>query len=300
MREHVRMAKRSGIVGFIVSWKHTPQLDARLTKLVRVAEEESFKLAITYEGLNFDRDPLPVEQVAEGLDWFANDLASSPTFDLFGKPVVIWTGTEQLGVEELERTTAPRRSRLTLLASEKSEEGYMRVAHAFDGDSYYWSSADPFNESANLKRLQQLSEAVHDQHGLWFAPAAPGFDARLVGGTRVIDRKGGEALRRSLGTALQTSPNAVAIISWNEFSENTHIEPSQTYGATALNVLRDIAGAVSPITEDFGSDNTTGPPSLTNFLPLIGFAAVVVGSLCIIYWRSRAHRAECVEEADHV
>ena len=32
------------------------------------------------------------------------------------------------------------------------------------------------------------------------------------------------------------------MISWNEFSENTHIEPSERFGATDINVLADLLG----------------------------------------------------------
>ena len=33
-----------------------------------------------------------------------------------------------------------------------------------------------------------MSAEVHEQGGLWIAPAAPGFDARLIGGTTVVER----------------------------------------------------------------------------------------------------------------
>jgi len=296
MREQVRLAKQSGIDGFIVSWKHTPVLDARLTKLVHISEQEGFKLAITYEGLNFDRDPLPAAQVAEGLDWFADGLASSPVFDLFEKPVVIWTGTDQMTTDDLERVTAPRRGRLRLLASAKNTDDYLRVARAFDGNAYYWSSVDPGRDLGHLKKLKAMGEAVHSQHGLWWAPAAPGFDARLVGGERVIDRKDGDTLRVELAAAAQSSPNAIAIISWNEFSENTHIEPSQRYGTTALKVLRDLAGAKAPDSLDFESDNNTGPRSVKNFVPLVGFAALLLGSIYFIYRHNRGRRPLLKEE----
>ncbi len=57
-----------------------------------------------------------------------------------------------------------------------------------------------------------------------------GFDARLVGGERVVDRESGDTLQTQLRAALQSSPDVIGLISWNEFSENSHIEPSQDHG----------------------------------------------------------------------
>ena len=84
--------------------------------------------------------------------------------------------------------------------------------------------------------------AVHARRGLWIAPAAPGFDSRLVGGTSIVDRHGGDTLRRELDAAASSSPDAIGVISWNEFSENTFVEPSRAYGSTALERDRRHAG----------------------------------------------------------
>ena len=80
MRQHVRWAKSAGIDGFIVSWKHTPVLDERLTALVDVAEEEHFSLAIIYQGLDFHRNPLPATEIGAGLHWFDQHLSSRAPF----------------------------------------------------------------------------------------------------------------------------------------------------------------------------------------------------------------------------
>ena len=49
--------------------------------------------------------------------------------------------------------------------------------------------------------------------------------------------------RARLDGATLSGPDALGIISWNEFSENTQIEPSQLYGAQYLEVLADVVGA---------------------------------------------------------
>jgi hypothetical protein len=118
-------------------------------------------------------------------------------------------------------------------------EGYQRLSEFVDGDAYYWSSVNPDSHSGYLDKLTAMREIIHKNGGIWIAPAAPGFDARLVGGTSVVERKDGQTLKTELNTALQSLPDAVGLISWNEFSENSHIEPSQNYGNLYLKVLAE-------------------------------------------------------------
>ena len=46
-----------------------------------------------------------------------------------------------------------------------------------------------------------------------------------------------KALRAEWNAAISSRPAAVGVISWNEFSENTHVEPSKAYGNRYLDVL---------------------------------------------------------------
>ena len=54
-----------------MSWKSTAALDSRLANLVTVAAEQGFKLAVTYQGLDFNRAALPAARIAADLDFFA-------------------------------------------------------------------------------------------------------------------------------------------------------------------------------------------------------------------------------------
>jgi hypothetical protein len=239
MRQHIRWAKEAGIGGFIVSWKGTDKLNRRLAQLVELAEQEDFKLAIIYESLDFERNPLPVEQVDADLQYFVDHYAGNPVFNLFGKPMVIWAGTWKFSLEEIQSVVQDKREHIFVLASEKNMEGYQRLAKLMDGDAYYWSSVNPNTHPEYPDKLVAMGDAVHQNGGLWVAPAAPGFDSRLLGGTTVIDRKNGETLRIEIEAALQSEPDAIGLISWNEFSENSHIEPSHNYGDQYLEVLAE-------------------------------------------------------------
>lgn len=292
MQQHIRWAKQAGIDGFIVSWKSTPTLNRRLGQLVELAESENFKLLIIYQGLDFERKPIPVEKVASDLDYFVYRWANHPAFDLFGRPVVIWSGTWEFSTEEIASVTERFRDRIYILASERNLEGYQRVSHLVDGNAYYWSSVDPETYPGYEEKLQEMGEAVHADGGLWIAPAAPGFDARLIGGTRVVERKDGETLKRELEAALSSSPDAIGLISWNEFSENSHIEPSEKYGARYLEVLAQIRGLPAP---DIGTFDSDAPAATgTGYgLPMIGaMILLMIASLAAIVWREASRRKQ--------
>jgi hypothetical protein len=306
MRQHIAWAQEVGIDGFIVSWKSTLVLDRRLEQLIELANEASFKLAIIYQGLDFDRDPLPIERIAADLDHFIAAYAAEPAFDLFGGPMVIWSGTWEYSVDEIQRVASSRARSgcewtseleprcVLLLASERNPEGVRRLAGIVDGNAYYWSSVNPDTYPGYPEKLQAMRDAVKESGGLWIAPAAPGFDARLVGGTTVVERRDGETLRVQLDTAVASSPDAIGLISWNEFSENSQVEPSRRYGARSLEVLADRSNSRPPAITDLDSSDPgeTVIPGIdtdaTRWVALASLAtSLLVSSLVIARRRMR-------------
>jgi Glycosyl hydrolase family 99 len=291
LRTHVREAKHAGISGFIVSWKSTKTLDRRLAKLVAVARSEDFKLAIIYQGLDFRRNPLPTSRVARDLRRFVRRYGHDRVFDVFGKPLVIWSGTWRFTRRQVAAVTASVRPALLVEASEKDVAGYERLADAVDGDAYYWSSVNPYTDRGYHAKLSAMAEAVHAHQGLWFPPAAPGFDARRVGGTRVVPRANGETLRREIDAAVQSSPDAIALISWNEFSENSHVEPSIRYGRRYLDILRDIGAAHFSAKTDV--DSSDGSNGIGYGVPIMtGLLGLVFATLLVAFTRRHIKRGE--------
>jgi glycosyl hydrolase family 99 len=280
MRQHIQWAKAAGITGFIVSWKSTDKLNQRLEQLIKVADEENFKLGIIYQGLDFQRDPLSVAQADADLSYFIDHYADDPAFSLYEKPLVIWSGTWKYSRADVQNVVLGKRDQILILASEKNVDGYTRIADLVDGDAYYWSSVNPDTFQGYAAKLTGMSEAVHANGGLWIAPASPGFDARLIGGTTVVDRKDGQTLQTQFNTALQSSPDAIGLISWNEFSENSHIEPSENYDHRYLNVLAKIRHVPGPVVNDFDSSE---PGDTLNKVGMDRVAALgLVGLLVVV------------------
>ncbi|GAB2831965.1 metallophosphoesterase [Lentzea nigeriaca] len=290
MREHIREAKDAGITGFIVSWKSSPANDRRLQTLVSVARAADFRLAIIYEALDFQRNPLTIGHVADDLRLFRDRYGTDPVFSMFGKPVVIWSGSWMFSADDIARASAPVRDKLLVLGSERSVEGYERIANAVDGDAYYWSSMDPQRDTGAAAKLAAMSDAVHRHHGLWFAPFAPGFDARMIGGTRVVDRRDGDTLRYEYDIAVKSSPDALSLISWNEFSENSHVEPSVNHGDRYLAMLRHLTSTpvqeLGPLADDSSSAESVAGTSGT-----LVVGGGLLGLTVLLLLRRRRHVA---------
>ena len=291
MRQHIRWAKAAGLTGFIVSWKSTDVLNRRLKQLITLAEEEEFKLAMIYQGLDFERNPLPIERVATDLDYFIEYYSGNEVFDVFSKPLVIWSGTWKFTPEEIDQVVDPRKESLMILASERNRDDYLRLADIVDGNAYYWSSVNPDTYARYAEKLYGMAEAVHQHGGVWIPPAAPGFDARMVGGTSEVARKDGETFQVEINTAMNSSPDVLGIISWNEFSENTHIEPSENYGSQYLDILSEQFNLPPPQIGEIDSsepyEEISGMFSGARVLAIGGLAILMLFGLVVISTRAR-------------
>lgn len=279
MRQHVRMAKAAGITGFLVSWKGSPTNDRRLHKLVDVARAENFGLAVNYESLDFDRQPLAADKVAADLVTFRDKFADDPVFHMLGRPLLVWSGTSKFSMEQIRAAVTPVRGDVQVLASEKDVEGYNRIADVVEGDAYYWSSVDPTRDRGFAEKLRRLGDAVHSRGGIWTAPFSPGFDARLVGGSRTVDRRDGATLQEEYSAAVASSPDLLGLISWNEFSENTYVEPSVNLGNRYLDVLSELAASPAAAAGELAQDSSAGGVSGGSGSTLL---AVVVGASVVL------------------
>ncbi len=290
LRQQIEWAKGAGITGFVVSWKSTDVDNRRLETLMKVATAEKFQLAMIYQGLDFSRKPLPVARVAADFSYFQQHFAPDPVFyRMAGKPLTIWSGTWAYSAAEVATVTRGVRPAMLVLSTEKSLAGYQRISALTDGDAYYWSSVNPDTNSNYGAKLDQLSKAIHQDQKYWIAPFAPGFDARLVGGQQTVDRKDGQTLRTEYANAVRSSPDLLGLISWNEFSENTYVEPSQKYGNLFIQVLSQLRNAGPTASAAAAASDSSGaaPPgshlsAWPNVLRLGGFLLFLIICVALI------------------
>jgi hypothetical protein len=220
-------------------------------------------------------------------------------FRLGGKPLTIWSGTWAYTHAQVAQVTGAVRPGMLVLSTEKNADGYKRIADVTDGDAYYWSSVNPATNTHYGPKLNEMSRDIHRDGKYWIAPFAPGFDARLVGGKEFVPRDNGQTLRIEYATAIRSSPDVLGLISWNEFSENSFVEPSVHYRYQSLDMLRQIRGTPVPQPTGPSGPSETGathphlkaPSEWPNVLRLLGFPialAIAVGFLG--YARRRASR----------
>ena len=119
------------------------------------------------------------------------------------------------------------------------------------------------------------------------------IDARLIGGDTVVERNNGDTLRRQFQTATTSGPDALGIISWNEYSENSYIEPSRNYGTTYLDILTELLQGKSSDLADTGDGLDSSSPGqrgngLEQWGALAMLAVVLVGATTLIVRRQRS------------
>jgi hypothetical protein len=260
---HIAQAASAGIDGFAVAWPgdgtagQTPtsnrwnqRLAAMVAAVERFNEEDGeFRLMVAYQSRRADRTPRPVAEVANDLAYLAREYTEHPVFriaDATDRPLVSWMGSSSYRPEEIRTASASLRSEIALIGNEHRLENWERgVADSFDGDHWYWSSQNPATNPASFAQLRALASAIHDEDKLWLAPIAPGFNISNFGlGGSCVPREQGETMRRLYESNVTSQPDLWLVISWNEFLENTYVQPSLRYGSRYLDLIREIFGPV--------------------------------------------------------
>jgi hypothetical protein len=110
---------------------------------------------------------------------------------------------------------------------------------AFRGQFTYATAGIPrlvlpsFNAQERLRVvMHNLTSATAGERRVYAATVSPGYDDSRLDRrvSSVVDREDGRLYDAQWAAALAAAPDWVLVTSWNEFLENTHIEPSERYG----------------------------------------------------------------------
>jgi hypothetical protein len=252
----VREAAAAGLSGFAVNWVGTGTANQtvdsnpysrRLQLMVDAVHKVNsqgihFSLWLSYKA---SARILSQAQISNDLSYFLKKYGSDPAFDRVrsSKPTVIWQGSRKYPTSVLQQVSSKVRSKLRILG----DETHWSTARApyLDGDAYYWSSQNPYKNPQAFSQLSALASSVRatgtnpDGSGkVWIAPLIPGYNKRLAGGSSCVPRNGGNTLRTIYHGNLATKPVDFGLISWNEISEGSYVDPMTRYGSQDLSALK--------------------------------------------------------------
>jgi hypothetical protein len=254
----VRQAAASGLSGFIVNWAgsgtggqslaSTPY-NGRLQLLVNAvhkvnAEGIAFKLWLSYKA---SATVLPLGHIDQDLNYILARYGHDSAFDRAqsSKLTIIWQGSRKYSASALQAISAKYRSSVRIIGDESSWS--TSRAPYLDGDAYYWSSQNPYTNPQSFSHLAALANRVRASGSnpdgtrkVWVAPVSPGFDKQLAGGSACVPRKNGQTLSALFKGNGSTHPDAFGLISWNEVTEGTYIDPMTRYGSQGLSVMNGL------------------------------------------------------------
>jgi len=250
-------AKGTGLDALLVSWSGR-DFDGgvdhrRMLACLAAASAAGMKTAVFFEtpaaNPQHENGLADPETVQAWLTDVVDEYASQPAYlRVDGRPVVLAYASQRMSAagwtQALERLRATGRD--VLLIGENLNT--LRLP-ALDGQFYYASNELAGDDIRTFDRTQSLNVRTEhlmpgDRIGrrIWAATVSPGYDDTHIndGRTpRVTDREDGRYYERQWQAALDMRADWIVITTWNEWLENTGIEPSGRYGDKYLSITRD-------------------------------------------------------------
>ena len=240
----LRDARAAGIDAVVVSWRgDTDWNDRRLGFILDQAQTIGLRVSIltetelATEGPEGTVKPLVADKMRAWLEKAFDRFGSHPAFlRVAGRPVVFVYVAESFSSADWQDIVASlqRGGRDLLLMADTADPSLLET---FDGAFTYAPARIPPSDLRAFDREQTLRTATYDllaggRRRVSAATVSPGYDDTLLDRetTMRVDRAGGSLYDASWEAALGAQPDWVLVTSWNEFWENTHVEPSVRYG----------------------------------------------------------------------
>jgi hypothetical protein len=240
-----QQAKNHGVDGFVVSWMGQEQSGTPFDVAMRAAEGErqtiagyiETKMATSRVSLGH-ADPRVVRQ------WLAELLQRSGSRQFLradGGPVVFVYLMEELPAKKWQGILAAVNNEFQTkvhLVGDTLDPDYLPLEYGVHRYAVM-STPSALTSWSRTTSLNLRGDAVLDANvkpRLFVGTVQPGFDDRKLRGQAnpVIQRDGGARYDQTWSAALSGSPDWVVVTSWNEWFEDTQIEPGVDTGGGAL------------------------------------------------------------------
>lgn len=241
IERQIIQAKGAGIDGFISSWWGPgSKTDSNLAIVLDVAEQNDFYIGMFLETKSVVEAqngsmPLVEDELIRWIQYYVTNYGDHPgAMKVDGKPFVMPWITCTVPVEtwaNVRERLAASNIEATMIA-DCSKSDYFDV---FDG-----AIGTDVEIGKTLRYYALLADTVAPK--IWMSDARPGYDERLLEdreNPRYTDREDGQFFRNQLNTALSANPQWLRLYTWNEYPENTYIEPSKNFGDKYLNIAAD-------------------------------------------------------------
>lgn len=246
---HIDQAKSAGIDAFVVSWyglEDGAVTTAVLNNMLDRAAERGFMVGAVVDifSSQFNRSP---DALINSLNYLVYDRANHPAYLRYnGKPVIMFAFQNRANFsraqwQQIRNAVDPNRNTIWIA---EGVNGCCLYGGAMDG-MYAFNIAWANGSGGRYVRERN---AVRSAGGSIYVPTVhPGWDEQLIARrerrpnpTSPRDRANGRFLANSFAGAASAGTDVILIGTWNEFIENSHIEPSVNFGTQSLDTLRPL------------------------------------------------------------
>ncbi len=256
LARHVELAQSVGIGGFLASWWGPDNaIDRNFAMLLDAARDKDFKVGLYFETMDAT-GPRDEDTILSWLRYALSRYKDHPAFlKVNDRPVVVVWVSFAVPLEVWDRVFRELRAGgldAVFIGAYDEAEPPLSVLDVFDGLHTYnlLGIIDSNNEVPDILPLayEETGRAVRyysllsGPAKIWTATIQPGFDDTLLPGrsTPVLSRQAGGLYQASWQAATASRPDWILITTWNEWWENTHIEPSRLYDDFYLRMTGDL------------------------------------------------------------
>lgn len=269
----IDQAKSAGIDAFVVSWfglEDGVTTTHTLNNMLDRAAERGFQVgaALDIFSSQFNRSR---DAVVNSLNWLVHDRANHPGYLRYnGKPVIFFAFQDRANFsteewQSIRDQVDPDRNTIWIA---EGISGCCLYGGAMDG-MYAFNIA--WANGSSGRYASERRSALNAGGSLYIPMVHPGWDESKVAehdgranATAKKNRADGRFLTTSFNGAVASGADIIMIGTWNEFVENSHIEPSQLYGTQSLDNLRPLIanwkGTVQPVDTTETTENTEPAP----------------------------------------
>jgi len=267
IEKHIQMAKSAGIDGFIVSWWGKGEYtDLNLPTILDIAGRNAFKVSIYFESL-LNSNPRPKDQLEQMFRDFFHSYGNDPRyFRIDGLPVIFVYAVSTQPVEVWREVISKMEAEghRGFYIADSLDPQYLDV---FQGIHTYFPPPEDdlnqlYDDVGQLYRGLSLASRTHsllypeqNKPVLWAATIFPGVDTRELDYPQPLyyPRDDGKIYNSTFRAAMDSDPDWILITSFNEWWENTHIEPSEMYGHQYLDFTAQYSAEFKGLTPGYAA-----------------------------------------------